>query len=135
MDNHKTDRRKLTLPKSIEETGKIARYKARVIRNVDFQRVEEAPLNDFERDVQKKIAKEPQVLRSLIAQEESSRILRVLDESGLSGRQKQCVRLTLEGMKVSEIASVLRIRNSDVHLSLKHGIERLRKVLGQSNLI
>lgn len=92
---------------------------------VDFQKIEEAPITDFEREVQERIAVRPVVLERLIREEKIRMVHEGIKQAGLSDPEIECVRLTLEGSRPIEIVRKTGIKNSAVHYYLQRAIEKL----------
>lgn len=94
------------------------RVKRSIMVGVDFQKIEEAPITELEREVQKKIAVPPEALDRLIQAEEMEMLSEALEHAGLSDSEKLCIKLTLEGFKPIQIARNLGIGNSLAHYYL-----------------
>lgn len=103
----------------------------RQIRNVDLQRVEEAPLNEFEREVQRKIAVVPDARELLIAEEEKTLFREALESISFSDLEGKYLKLTVEGFTPTEIGKELGIRDTAVHWHLAKAIRKIRVFLSQ----
>lgn len=112
-----------------EEIRKKYRRPKRYIKKVDFQRIEEAPLNQFEREIQKKIAVVPSALDMLIRGEEEELVSTLLKTISLSRRERECIDRTLAGFTAPEIADELGIQTPSVHLHLRRAVEKIRSRL------
>lgn len=101
----------------------------RQIRNVDLQRVEEAPLNDFEREVQRKIAVMPSACDLLVREEELGLLREAIEQGGLSMSEKHSIQMTLEGLRHIDIARKLHISEGAVRSYLQRGILKIKRYL------
>lgn len=98
----------------------------RSLQRVDFQKIENAPLGDFEKKVQEKIAVSPDALDCLI-QEESEQIFReALKQVSLSRYEMLCVALAFEGLIQAEIASRLGIQDALALYYLRTAVQKIR---------
>ena len=104
---------------------------------VDFGRIEKAPITDQDREIQRKISVPPEQLKNLIEQEESNRRTEAFKEAllhvSLSPREKECIELTLAGMRVFEIEKRLGVSDETIHTHLARAIKKIQRYLKSEN--
>jgi len=128
MDNQNGTKQQKKL--GSEDSGRIARYRKREIRNMNFQRVEEAPLNAFEREVQEKIAVEPSPLEVMIREEQLGLLQKAIVEAGdLTSLERVCIQLALDGCSQVQIAKRLGLATRTVRKHSRQAIEKLKDCL------
>ena len=114
-----------------KEVKKRYRRPVRLVRGVDFQRIENAPLNRFEKEVQGKIAVPPEVLDHLIQEEQMEMLSEALDHAGLTESERLCIKLILEGVRPIQIARKLKVGNGTVHNHLSRARAKIRAFLSE----
>ena len=107
----------------------------RRIMRVDFQRVEEAPVNRFEKEIQKEIAKAPSPLDLAVTSEMKESLLLALREAPLTEREKICIEKTLEGFTSTEIAREIGIRPASVLITLRQASHKIGRWLKPRRLL
>jgi len=112
-----------------KEVKKRYRKPVRIVRGVDFQRIADAPLNRFEKEVQQKIAVPPEALNSLIQEEQATMLSEAIKHAGLAESERLCIELTLEGLKPIEIARKLKISHGSVHSYLERAKAKIQTFL------
>ncbi len=101
----------------------------RHIKRVDFQKIEEAPSNQFEQQIQRKIAVMPNASELLIKEEEKALFAEAVDSIPFSDLENKCLRLTCERLTPTEIGSELGIRDTSVHWYLAKAVRKIRAFL------
>lgn len=110
-----------------KDQSKKARRTQRI--GVDFQKIEEAPVTQFEREVQEKIAVAPEA-RDLLIQEEERAILRkAIEEAGLPPSELTSLKLNLEGFEPSEISKRMGVSPTAVKSYLKRARLKIRNFI------
>ena len=105
----------------------------RHIKRVDFQKIEEAPLNQFEVEIQKKIAVMPSACDELIREENKKLLSEAIEHVSFSGREEACLKLALSGLPPPEIARKLGILIPSVHLHLRRAVEKIKAYLYENH--
>ena len=115
----------------LRKTHRVKKYEwpERHIKRVDFQRIENAPLNRFEKEIQKAIALGPNPLELLIKKEETEgirkRLKKAIRFSRLSSSERKCVNLFLKGLRPVEIGKALGICDETVATLLSRAMKKL----------
>ncbi len=117
--------------KTVNEERKPFKYQRpeRHIQRVDFQRIEDAPLNKFEKEIQRGLAVEPNACELLIREENQRFLLEAMEHVLFSGREKTCLKLTLDSLTPPEIARKLGIITPSVHLHLRRAVQKMKNYL------
>ena len=98
----------------------------RLVKRVDFQRIEDAPLNKFEKEVQRKMTIVPSAWDLLIEKERELILEKAIEEARLSPSEQKCIDLTMKGLRAIDIARSLGICDETVHTHLARGIKKIR---------
>ncbi len=98
---------------------------------VDFQKIENDPKTDLHQEILKKVATQPSPVEVLIENEQKEMARRAISRAGLSKRERECVRLTLQGLSNLEIAEELNISDSAiVRMHIRRAATKLKKYVG-----
>lgn len=97
---------------------------------VDFQKIEDHPKTDLHFEILEKLATQPSPADILIEHEQREIVRGALKNSKLSNRERECARLTIQGLSNLEIAEELGISNSAVvRMHVRRATSKLKTFL------
>ena len=103
------------------------RWKKTVRLNMDFQKIEDHPQTDLHFEVLDKIAQEPSPYDLLVREEKFTLFQEALTRlRSLSDLERMCIKLTMSGERLCEIAERLKIGEHAAQSYLSRGIAKVR---------
>lgn len=99
------------------------------VYSVDFAKIEDAPVTDFEKGVAHALAKVPSPREILIDQEEMEVLIKVIPEAKLSPVQRMCIELTLEGLTPQQISEQLDRGYTTIQQQMGRALAKLKRYL------